>query len=326
MSSIHLGRRSVSLALISSLAFPAGNAWAQSYPTKPIRLVVGYPAGGGGDNMARVLAEQLSKQLGQPVLVDNRPGASGSISSTLVANSPADGYTLLIADRGMMVFNVGAYKRLSYNPAHDFAPIGTVLESTFVLVTKPGSGPQNIASLIDLSKKNPGTFNYAATSTASIVATELFKSRAGIDIVSIPYKGAAPALTDLLGGQVQTMMIDILTALPYIRAGKLSALAVTSSRRLPLLEQVPTLAESGLKDFEATTWLGLLAPAGTPAAIVNQLNSALRHACESREVIQRMRDGAFTPMLRSPLEMGQLIKEDLAIWPDRIRRWGFSVD
>lgn len=321
-----MNRRAATIALGASLLAGALPVHAQAYPSKPIRIVVGYPPGGGADAVARALLPSLSQQLGQPVVVDNKPGAAGSIAAEFVGHAAPDGYTLLIADRGMLVFNMGLFKKLSYNPERDFAPIGSVVKTHFVLVGPATAGRANLNALIADAKARPGRLNYAATATGSTAAMELFKQQAGIELVSVPYRGAGPALTAVLAAEVDTMMVDILSALPHIRAGKLVAYGVTSSARLPWLPDTPTLIDSGIKGYEAMTWVGFLAPAGTPPEIVARLNAALQIALKAPDVAQRFEAGGLEAWPGSVEQLSHRMKEEQAVWPDRLRKWGLSAE
>lgn len=312
--------------LVSGLLLVGVTVWAQPFPSRPVKLVVGYPAGGGADAVARALVNPLSQQLGQPVVVENRPGAAGGIAADAVARSPADGHTLLIADRGILVFNLGLFKTLPYNPERDFAPVGTVVMSHFVMVAPASAGRSSVSRLIADAKTSPGKLNYAATATGSTAAMEAFKRQAGVDIVSVPYKGAAPALTAVLAGEVDTMLVDVMSALPHIRAGKLLALGVTSAQRLPWLPDVPTLAESGLAGYEGLTWVGLLAPAGTPSDVVQRLHSALAAALKAPEVTQRYEGNGLQVMPGTPAFLAQRMKDEQAVWPKRLRDWGLAQE
>ncbi len=321
-----IDRRSAGKLLLATLVPMALPALAQAYPSKPIRMLVGYPPGGGADIMARLLALALAERLGQAVVVDNRAGAAGGIACELTAHASPDGYTVLLADRGMLVFNMGLFKKLSYSPDKDLAAVGTVLRSHFVLVGRPMAGRENVQALLAQARATPGKLNYAATATGSTAAMELFKQRAGVDIVSIPYKGMAPALTALLAGEVEMAMADVLSALPHIRSGKLLAYAVTSKGRLSWLPQTPTLDESGLAGYEAMTWLGLVTPAGTPQDVVARLNAALQQTVRNADYAQKLATSGLEPMAGSAEQMATLMKEEQAVWPDRLRQWGMAVE
>lgn len=321
-----MNRRTVGKLVASALAPLALPAWAQSYPSKPIRMLVGYPPGGGADFNARLLAPSLAERLGQTVVVENRAGAAGGIAAEAAARASPDGYTLLMADRGMLVFNMGLFKKLSYSPDRDFAAIGTVARAHFVLVGGPAAGRENLQGLLAQARATPGKLNYAATATGSTAAMELFKQRAGLDIVRVPYKGIAPALTALLAGEAELAMADVLSALPHIRSGKLLAYAVTSKSRLSWLPQTPTMDESGLSGFEALTWIGLLAPAGTPQDVVAKLSAALQQTLANADYAQKLATSGLEPMPGSAEQMATLLKEEQAVWPDRLRQWGMAIE
>src|SRR5438552_13835540 len=244
-------------------------ASAQTYPTRPIRLVVPFPAGGTTDILAREVGQRLSMTLGQPVVIDNRPGAAGNIGADLVAKSAPDGYTLLMGTVGTHAINASLYAKMPYDHVKDFAPIILVAGVPNVLVVNPSLPVNSVQELIAYAKANPGKLNFASSGpgTSIHLSGELFKVMAGVQMTHVPYKGSAPALQDLLGGQVQLMFDNLPPSLPHIKAGKLRALAVTSVARSPALPDVPTIAESGLPGFEASSWFGILVPAGTPSAI-----------------------------------------------------------
>src|SRR5271166_4588940 len=254
------------------LAVIAAGAGAQTYPTKPIRLVVPFPAGGTTDILAREVGQRLSVSLGQSVIVDNRPGAAGNIGSELVAKSAPDGYTLLMATVGTHAINPSLYARMPYDHVKDFTPVVLVAGVPNVLEVTPSLPVYTVADLIKLAKEKPGQINFASSGSGTSIhlSGELFKTMAGVDMTHVPYKGSAAAITDLIGGQVQVMFDNLPSSLPQIKAGKLRAIAVTSAQRAPALPDVPTIAESGLPGFEATSWFGVVAPAGpapAPAAV-----------------------------------------------------------
>lgn len=317
-----LGRRLACMAVAAGCT----GALAADYPTRPVRLVVGYAAGGGGDQVARALVPGLSARLGQQVIVDNRPGAAGSVGADAVAKASPDGYTLLVGDRGMMVYNAGMFRKLSYDPGRDFAPIGKVVDSYYVLVATRSLGVNDFAALRKEALARPGQLNYAATATGSTAAMEFLKQRTGMDIVRVPYRGAAPALQAVISGETQLMLIDALTAVAQIKGGTVKAIAVTAPRRLTLLPDVPTLDEAGVRDFSAGTWVGLFAPAGTPGAIVAQVSAALRQTVASPEVTKFIADGGLEPGYAPADEMGRMLESELGAWPARLRGWGMSAD
>ncbi|OZI60777.1 tripartite tricarboxylate transporter substrate binding protein [Bordetella genomosp. 11] len=258
-----------------ALAFSACAA-AAGYPDKPIRLIVPYAAGGSTDSTARLVAKGLTERLGQPVIVENRAGAGGMIGQDLVAKAPTDGYTLLFSAAGPLVVTPHAYAKVPYDPVQAFTPITLVAKAPLLLVANPKLGFKTVQDLIDAAKKNPGKLTYASfgTGSAAHLAGELFKSLAGVDMVHVPYKGSAPGLVDVIGGQVNVMFDVLVSALPQVQAGKLDALAITLAQRSQLVPNVPTMQEAGVKGFEAGTWFGLLGPAGMPPDVVARLAHA----------------------------------------------------
>jgi tripartite-type tricarboxylate transporter receptor subunit TctC len=259
------------LALVASFCL---NAQAQNYPTKPIRLIVPFAPGGGNDTVARAIAQQLTTALGQSVVVDNKAGAGGIIGADMAAKAPADGYTLFLGGVGSLAVNPQVMGKSPYDPFKDFAPIILLASAPSVVAVNLAQPFKTIQEMTAYAKANPNKLNYASNGNGSSahVATVLYESMAGVDMAHIPYKGLAPAMTDLMSGQVQLMFSSMVAIVPQINAGKFRALAVTSTKRSPLLPNVPTLAESGLVGYEAGSWYGLLAPAGTPAEIVRKIN------------------------------------------------------
>ncbi len=277
-----LPRRSVVAgiaAAVASFAFPAR---AQTFPAKPLRLIVPFPAGGPTDIVARPLAQMLADALGQQVVVDNRGGAGGSIGADAVAKAPADGYTLLMGTVGTHAINPSLYRKLPYDASRDFTPLGLVASAPVAVVVHPGTPWNSVADLIAAARRAPGSINFgsAGNGTPGHLTGEMFAKAAGVDLKHVPYKGSAPALADLLGGQIPLMFDPVQSVLQHVRGAKLRALAISSSARSPVLPQVPTLNEAGLKGFEATAWWALFAPAGLPPAVAAQL------AAESRRVIE----------------------------------------
>lgn len=288
-------------------------ASAQAWPTKPIRLVVPYTAGGSSDFVARVMAQKLTEALGQPVTVDNKPGVAGIIGTDIVAKSPPDGYTLSLVGMTTLAANPSLYKALPYDPVKDFAPISVAIVSPLVLVVHPSVPANNVKELIAYAKANPGKVNFGSAGVGNTLhlAGELFKSSAGIDIVHVPYKGASAALNDLLGGRIQ-MMIDLVqTPLPHIQAGKLRALGVTSTTRVPMLPDVPTIAEAGLPGFSFATWIGIAAPAGTPKAIVDRIHDEMVKILAMPDVKEAFAKQGMVPApSASPEAFAQQVKSE----------------
>ena len=268
----------------------ASCAWAQPYPSKPIKLVVPFPPGGSTDIFARPIAQKLSEALKRQVIVENRGGAGGTIGADAVAKSPPDGYTLLMGHIGTLAVAPSLYPKLPYDPRKDFAPVGMVASVANVLVVNPSVPAKSVQQLIALARRDPDKLTYSSggNGSAAHIAVELFKLRTGTRIVHVPYKGTAPAVTDLIGGQVAMTMTGVPPVLEFIRNGRVRALGVSSLRRIDALPDVPTIAEAGVADFEATQWYGIVAPAGTPAPIVARLNAELRVILESAEMRERL--------------------------------------
>jgi tripartite-type tricarboxylate transporter receptor subunit TctC len=325
---IKLARSGIfAVGILTGLAPVTGHAQkATEYPQKPIRIVVPLTAGGPTDMLARIIAQPLSEHLKQPVIVENRPGAGGNIAAEYVANSPADGYTLLMGGSGVFTINISLYKKINYNPVRDFSPIIHVANAPFVIVAHPSVPVKSISELVALAKSQPGQMNYGGVpGNAAHLAAELFKSRAGIDISFIPYKGASPATNDLLAGHVQIGVVSTPNVLPYVKSGKLKALAVTSEKRLPLLPDVPTLAESGLQGYEAATWYGLAAPAKTPPDIVAKLNLEITRILQDKDVIERMKNNDFNPTGSTPEQLARFIQLEIDKWAKVIKSAGVQA-
>jgi tripartite-type tricarboxylate transporter receptor subunit TctC len=299
-------------------------AEAQEWPQKPVRIVVPFPAGGSADLVPRAVAEKLSQQWGQPVIVDNRPGAAGNIGADAVFKADADGYTLLSGPPPPLVINRLLYPNLSYDSTQ-FVPVTVIAAIPNVLLVHPKVGAASVAELIAIAKANPGKLNYASqgSGTTSHLTAELFKSMAGgaegpLRIVHVPYKGTAPALADLVAGQVDMMCDNLGVSLPQVKAGKLRALAVASARRSPALPEVPTLAET-LPGFEAVAWFGIVAPPRTSQAIAEKISAATREAIKSPEVLKRLQDLSAEPMGLTPAETAAFMKQETERWGRVIR-------
>jgi tripartite-type tricarboxylate transporter receptor subunit TctC len=272
----------------------ASGAFAQAYPNHSIRLVVPFPAGGTTDILARDVAKKLTDTLGQSVVVDNRPGAGGNIGADIVAKAPPDGYTLLMGTVGTHAINPSLYAKMPYDHIKDFVPVVLVAGVPNVLVVNPSVPVNSVADLIKLAKSKPGAINFASSGSGTSIhlSGELFKTMTGVDMTHVPYKGSSPALTDLMGGQVQIMFDNLPSSLALMKSGKLRAVAVTSLKRAPALPDVPTISESGVPGFEASSWFGILAPAGTPAPIVAKLNAEVNKWLQSPEKEQLLAQGA----------------------------------
>jgi tripartite-type tricarboxylate transporter receptor subunit TctC len=318
----------VTLALISFGLFGVEQARAQSYPTRTITLVVPYPPGGGVDAMARLMAEKLSVALGQQVVVDNRAGGSGLVGTRAVAKSTPDGYTLFLGHTGSLSINPSLYANAGFDPRKDFAPIGLIASMPVALIAHPSFPAKSVADVIELAKKDPGKLNLgsSAVGTGSYLCSELFKAMAGVDMAIIPYKGTAQLMNDLLGGHVPVAFGVLPPALGNINAGTLRALAVTSSRRFSLLPNVPTIAESGLPGFEAVLHYGLLAPAGTPRAIIDRLNKEVRAVVALEDVKKRIHSEGGDPLTSTPEEYATDIDREETKWAALIKKLNLKIE
>ena len=300
----------------------SSHAFAQpSYPTRSVRFIVPYPPGSGTDIVARMLGQKLADAWGQQVVVDNRPGAGAIIGVDAVAKAAPDGYTIGIADNGPLAINPALYPKLPYHPVRDFAPVTLVANLPFILVAHPDLPATSVAELVALAKSRPGQINYASVGNGSAVhlATELLKTRAAIDLVHVPYKGSAPALNGVLSGEASVMFVNLLSSMQLVKAGKLRALATGTPKRLIAAPDLPTVAEAGVPGYEFLAWFGVVAPAGTPRAIVERLNQDLRRVIAMPEIRDRMiNQGGFEPV-------GSTIESFAALIPVEIERWGRLV-
>jgi tripartite-type tricarboxylate transporter receptor subunit TctC len=313
-----IGRRRWLAASLVAAAFTAlpGLVAAQGYPARPMRLVVPFPPGGSTDILARALGQKLAEVWGQQVIVDNRPGAGGSIGAEAVAKAAPDGYTLLMAHIGTLAVNPALYPKLGYDAAKDFAPVSLVAIVPNVLVVHPSVPAKNVAELIDYARKNPGKLNYSSggNGSAAHLAMEYFKLQTKTDIVHVPYKGTVPAVTDLIAGQVSLTMTGAPAVMPHAQSGKLRALGVSSTARLDAFAQVPTIAESGVPGFDATQWYGVVAPAGTPADIIAKLNAAIVAIMSSREMKDRLNTEGAIASVTSPEAFAAFIDAERKRW------------
>lgn len=314
--------------LAVALMLLAASASAQTYPTKPIRIVVPFPPGGATDILARDVAQRLTEAWGQSVIVDNRPGAGGNIGSELVAKSSPDGYTLEMGTVGTHAINASLYAKMPYDHVKDFTPVILVAGVPNVLVVTPSLPVNSVAELIAYAKANPGKLNFASSGNGTSIhlSGELFKVMAGVQMTHIPYKGSAPALQDLITGQVQLMFDNLPPSLPQIKAGKLRALAVTSAARAPALPDVPTLAESGLPGFEASSWFGILAPAGTPAPIVAKLNAEVAAWLATPEAKEKLQKQGANAAGGSPDDFAKHIAAETTKWAKVVKESGAKID
>lgn len=313
--------KKIMIALVfAAMSAPAGAA--EPFPTRPIRLVVPYAPGGNVDISARIVAPPLGEVLGQSVVVDNRPGAGGNLGASLVAKSSPDGYTLLVGSSGPLSVNPVIYKNLPYDSVKDFAPLSTVQSVPLIVLAGPKSGIGSITDLVAAAKARPGKLTMASSGagTTNHFAIELFSSMAGVKVLHVPYKGSGPALSELLGGQVDTMVDQLAASIGYVKDGRLKVLAVTTPQRAGVLPNVPTLDELGYKGFQASTLLGLLAPAGTAQPVIDKLNAAIRKVMDNTAVSERFRGLGTEPGASSPAEFSKRIRDELAQWQVLVKK------
>ncbi len=320
-----LRRALAGLAAVAALAPVA--ALAQAWPAKPIRWVVAYPAGGGSDFLARQLAPQLGKQLGQTLVIDNRPGAAGIIGTDNAAKSAPDGYTIVTGDNGAMVFHEAMYKKIPYTPG-DLAPVGFMARFPLIVAVNPSAGFSDAKQWLEALKKNPGKYSYASPGIGSPhhLAMELLKSRTQTFVVHVPYRGTALAVQDVIAGQVPMMVLDTAAGLPQIRAGKVKALAVMSKKRIAALPDVPTLDELGVKDFEVTAWQGLFVPKGTPADIVGRLTAEMNKAITTPEVKAKLEDFGLEVLPGDGPALASFIQKETTFWHALIKERKLSAE
>ncbi len=301
--------------LLGLLGLLAGSVSAQTYPTKPVKIVVPSAPGGGTDIVARLLAQSFSKALGQNFIVENKPGAGNLIGIEPVARAPADGYTLLFV-ASPLVLNPILFKKVNYDPIKDFSPISLAATAPNILVVHPSTPATNVKEWVELAQKGQNKLSYASAGvgTSPHMSMELFNAMAGIQTLHIPYKGTTPAVTDLLGGQVNAMFSNALTVMPHIQSGKLRALAVSGNRRLELLPDVPTVMEAGIAQYVSLQWYGLLAPSGTPSAVIQTVNREMVKALQSKDIKDKLASEGAEPAGSTPAEFGNLIKNDFDKW------------
>ncbi|AEC18615.1 putative secreted protein [Pusillimonas sp. T7-7] len=314
------------LAIIG-LALGASTAGAAGWPDQTITMVVPYPPGGPTDIVARVAAQGLSEKLGQTVVVDNKAGAGGNIGADYVARAKPDGYTLLVATTAHAI-NMSLFKDLNYDTRTSFEPVSGLTEGPLVVVTRPDLGVKNVQELIKLAKsaEQPLTFASSGNGQSTHLSAELFNSMAGIKMTHVPYRGSAPAMTDIMGGQVDVMFNTMLSSMPYVKDGKMTALAVTSAKRSPAAPDLPTIAETGLYGYEATAWNGLLVPKGTPAEVVGKLNAALKDVMSQPEVQEKFSAQGFDANWMSPPDFKTYLDNEVSKWADVVKTSGATVN
>lgn len=301
---------------------------AQAYPTKPVKFIVAYPPGGPTDILARMLSPKLQAGLGQPFLVESRPGAGGNVGTDFVAKSPPDGYTILLSASGPLAINVTLYKSLPFDPLKDLTPVIHVASVPLVLVVHPSVPAQTVRELIALLKSKPDgySFSSAGNGTPQHLSAELFQTMAGVKMVHVPYKGSAPAINDLVGGQVLIAFESMVAVLPQVKGGRLRALATTGTRRSSLLPDVPTVAEAGVPGYVSIAWYGVVAPGGTPKAIVDRLNAEIAKALDTPELKQRLAELGSDPVHGTPEQFGAFIKSETVRWGKVVKESGATVD
>jgi tripartite-type tricarboxylate transporter receptor subunit TctC len=317
----------VAMAVVAGLAVAGHAPAAEGYPNRPVRMLVGYPPGGPTDLAARLAAQHLTEAFGQQVIVDNRPGAGGTVSATLLVQSNADGYTLALGSNGEMAISPNLRRKLAYDPVRDIAAISRIGASQLVLIVHPSLPAKSVKELIALAKAKPGAINFASSGTGSTahLCAELFKHMAAIDIVHVPYKGAGPAMTDLMGGQVQMLITGYSAAVPHVKAGKLRALGVTGAKRLASAPDLPTIGES-VPGYDVTSWYGIVAPRGTPAAVVDRVHREIAAMTRKPDVAARLAALGIEPEGNTPREFAAQVKSEIAKWARVIKAAGVPVE
>ena len=325
----HTTRRTLlaSLAVAAAGALPLG-ALAQNFPTKPITIIVPFSAGGTTDILARIVGQGLTTELGQSVVVDNKPGAGGNIGGSLAAKAAADGYTLFMGTVGTHAINQSLYKKMPFDPVKDFAPLSRVATVPNLLVAHPSQPFKTVKEMIAYAKANPGkiTFGSPGSGASPRVSGELFKSMTGTDLLHIPYKGSAPAMTDLLGGQTSVMFDNMPSAIQHVRSGKLRPIAVTTAKRSPELPDVPTIAEAGVPGYEATSWFGMFAPAGTPKPVLDKLHAALIKVLNQADVKKKIAEQGGDVVAETPDQFAAFIQAESVMWGKVVKESGATAD
>lgn len=321
LSFLSLTVRTMSVAALVSVS-GGQMVWAQAYPDRPIKLVSPWPAGGSNDTISRLIAGRLTTAMGQPVLVENRPGATGTLGVSQVARSPADGYIIVMGSSPTHATAPSIYPGLSYNPVRDFSPVTLIGVTANVLVVNPSVKAKNVAELIALAKVKPGTLTFASTGSGSSqhLSAELFAVMSGVSLLHVPYKGAAPAIADMLAGHVNIGFQNMVDVLPHVRAGTLRALAVTSPQRSKIMPDVPTVAESGLPGYAAEVWFGVFAPANTPRPVVDRLHQEISRALSDEEIRTKLNSFGTEVSGIGPEPFARYVKEEVTKWSDIVRR------
>lgn len=320
--------RRVALALAVAATFSSGALLAQAWPAKPIKLIVPFPAGGGTDIIGRELAQKLATNTGWTVVIDNKPGSGGNLGVDAAAKSPADGYTFVLGQTSNLAINPTLYSKLPYDPVKDLSPVSMVASAPLVIVVSANSPYKTLADVVAASRAKPLSLNYATSGNGTVahLATELFQRTANVQLTHVPYKGAAQGATDLIGGQVQLYVSSVPTLIGHIKNGKMRAIAVTSAKRADDLPQVPTIAESGYKGFEAVTWFGVVGPAKLPKEVVTRVNAEINKALQAPDLLKKLSDQGADVAGSTPEQFATLIREDIARWGKVVKESGAKVD
>ncbi len=316
------------LALGLAAAVGAAGAMAQAFPTKPVRIIVPQTPGGASDALARVIGQKLAERWGQPVLVENKPGAGGNVGTDYVAKSPADGYTLLMSYVGTQAINGSVYKSLTYDPYKDFAPVATLATVPFALVVNQNLPVKSAGELIAYAKAHPGAVNFGSAGNGSLnhLLGEMVNMNQGVKLVHVPYKGAAGALTDTIGGQIQMTFTSLPSVVGHIRSDKVRALAVTGSKRSATVPNLPTFSEAGIGGLELSPWFGLLAPAGTPEPIVRKMNADIADLLRDKDVVEKFTAIGADPYITQPDQFGRILQDDIHKWAQVVKASGARID
>ena len=319
-------KKLLAIVVAAAAAMSVNSLRAEDYPTRPITITAVFGPGSASDTICRIIADPLSKALGQPVVVEDRPGADGALAALYVHHQPADGYNLLMATNSPLSADPFLHKDVNYDPVKDFVPITRVGSFTLMLVINPKLPVHSVKELVDYAKAHPGQLSFASGNTAGIVAGDTLAKWAGISMLHVPYKSTPPALEDIMGGRVSMMFADFTTAMPHVKAGTLRALAVTRIKRSSLFPELPTMDESGIKGFNLDAWAGLVAPAGTPPDVVAKLNAALRPIIDSPAVQAKFKNVGFEGFSSTPQELGDFIKVQLGVWGKMVKDANIQSD
>ncbi|MEJ5989313.1 tripartite tricarboxylate transporter substrate binding protein [Ramlibacter sp. PS3R-8] len=320
--------RRVALALAVAATFSSGAVLAQAWPAKPIKLIVPFPAGGGTDIIGREVAQKLATNTGWTVIIDNKPGSGGNLGVDAAAKSPADGYTFVLGQTSNLAINPTLYSKLPYDPVKDLSPVSMVASAPLVIVVAADSPYKTLADIVAASRAKPLSLNYATSGNGTVahLATEMFQRTANVQLTHVPYKGAAQGATDLIGGQVQLYVSSVPTLIGHIKNGKMRAIAVTSAKRADDLPQVPTIAESGYKGFEAVTWFGIAGPAKLPKEVVTRLNAEINKALQAPDLLKKLSDQGADVAGSTPEQFATLIRDEIARWGKVVKESGAKVD